>query len=64
MLVLGRRKAMTVKFKQISATFERTPNGGGNVHLFALDENGQLWEKMRDVWGKVKHPDDEESKII
>lgn len=55
---------MTVKFKQISATFERTPNGGGNVHLFALDENGQLWEKMRDVWGKVKHPDDEESKII
>jgi hypothetical protein len=56
---------MTVKFKQISATFEQTPDGRGNIHLFALDENGQLWEKLRDIWSKVAHPDEEvESKIV
>ena len=49
---------MAVKFKQIAAAFEQTPDGRGNVHLYALDENGQLWEKLRDVCGKVEHPDD------
>jgi len=52
-------KNMTVKFKQIATAFERIPNGGGEIHLYALDENGQLWEKMRDIWSKVKHPEDE-----
>ncbi len=51
---------MPVKFKQVSTVFEQTPRGGGNIHVFALDEEGQLWERMRNVWGKVDHPRDGE----
>ena len=49
---------MPVKLIQITSVFEPTPNGGGNIHLFALDENGQLWQWMRGKWGKMENPVD------
>jgi alpha-tubulin suppressor-like RCC1 family protein len=49
----------TVKFKQITAVFESLPSGSGNIHLFALDENGQVWQWMRGKWGKMKNPTEE-----
>ncbi len=45
---------MSVKLKQITSVYEPTPMGGGNIYLFALDEEGQLWQWMRGKWGKMK----------
>jgi hypothetical protein len=45
-----------VKFKQIATAFEPVPSGGGNIHIFAVDEEGQLWQWMRGTWGTMKHP--------
>lgn len=44
-----------VKFKQIStATIQE--GHSHNLYIFALDEDGQLWQWMRGTWGKMKHP--------
>lgn len=47
---------MSVILKQISAVYEPTASGRGNIHLFALDQEGQLWQWMRGVWGKMEGP--------
>lgn len=48
---------MFVQLKQIQAVYVPTPAGGGYVNLFALDEEGQLWQWMKGKWGKMKNPD-------
>lgn len=47
---------MSVQLKQITSAYQPTPNGGGNIYLFALDESGQLWQWMRGKWGKMENP--------
>ncbi len=49
---------ITVKLKQITSVYESLPGGRGNIHIFALDENGQMWEWMRGKWGKMKNPEE------
>lgn len=49
---------MTVLLKQISAVYQPNPNGSGNILLFGLDHEGQLWQWMRGKWGRMKSPEE------
>jgi hypothetical protein len=48
---------MTVPLQQITAVYEPNPNGSGNIYLFALDMEGNLWQWMRGKWGRMKNPE-------
>lgn len=51
---------MSVNLKQITSVCQPTPSGGSNIFLFALDENGQLWQWMRGKWGMIENPKEKE----
>ena len=44
-----------VRFQHISATTV-TEGNSNNLHLFALDKDGHLWQWMRGTWDMMKHP--------